>query len=177
MFQNHIQATGYVRKAKLLRSEQAIYSLFGLRQKLADTLDRALADNPYKGLFKALAIGSRADISPQQWQLLMRTGTNHLIAISGLHIGLLAALSGAMVFFIWRRIAYLNLRFPAFMAASVSALLAVVVYAALAGFAIPTQRAFLMLPVVFATVMLRHLLSFLCPVNRLIAGTSGRSTK
>ena len=156
LFQNHIQATGYVRKGKLLRSEQANYSLFGLRQKLADTLDRGLAENPYKGLFKALAIGSRADISPQQWQLLMRTGTNHLIAISGLHIGLFAALSGAMVFFIWRRIAYLNLRFPAFMAASVSALLAAVVYAALAGFAIPTQRALLMLLVVFAAVLLRR---------------------
>ncbi len=83
----------------------------------------------------------------------MRTGTNHLIAISGLHIGLLAALNGAMVFFIWRRIAYLNFRFPAFMVASVSALLAAVVYAALAGFAIPTQRALLMLQVVFAAVI------------------------
>ncbi len=28
LFQNHIQATGYVRKAKLLRPEQAIYNLF-----------------------------------------------------------------------------------------------------------------------------------------------------
>ncbi len=137
-------------------NRQSTICLFGLRQKLADTLDRVLADNPYKGLFKALAIGSRADISPQQWQLLMRTGTNHLIAISGLHIGLLAALNGAMVFFIWRRIAYLNFRFPAFMVASVSALLAAVVYAALAGFAIPTQRALLMLQVVFAAVILRR---------------------
>ncbi len=156
LFQNHIQAIGYVRKAKLLRSEQTEYSLFGLRQKLADNLDRVLADNPYKGLFKALAIGSRADISPQQWQLLIHTGTNHLIAISGLHIGLFAALSGTLVFFIWRRIASLNLRFPAFMAASVSAFLAAVVYAALAGFAIPTQRALLMLMVVFVAVILRR---------------------
>ena len=154
LFQNHIQATGYVRKGKLLSSEQAPCSLSGLRQKLADTLDRVLADNPYKGLFKALAIGSRADISPPQWQLLMRTGTNHLIAISGLHIGLFAALSGAVVFFFWRRMTCLNLRLPAFMAASVSALLAAVVYAALAGFAIPTQRALLMLSVIFAAIML-----------------------
>ncbi len=156
LFQNHIQATGYVRKGKLISSGGSSYNLFGLRQKLADTLDRVLADNPYKGLFKALAIGLRDDISPQQWQLLMRTGTNHLIAISGLHIGLFAALSGTLVFFFWRRIAYLNLRFPALMAASVSALLAAVVYAALAGFAIPTQRALLMLMVVFLAVMLKR---------------------
>ncbi len=156
LFQNHIQATGYVRKGQLLRSELDNYSLFSLRQKLADILDRVLVDNPYKGLFKALAIGSRNDISPQQWQLLMRTGTNHLIAISGLHIGLFAALSGTLVFFIWRRIAYLNLRVPALIAASVSALLAAVIYAALSGFAIPTQRALLMLMVICLAVMLRR---------------------
>lgn len=153
LFQHHIQATGYIRKGQILQDEVSSFDFNGLRQALDSRLDTALQDNPYKGLFKALAIGSRADISTQQWQLLFRTGTNHLMAISGLHIGLLAALSGFLVFALWSRISYLNLKLPAVIAASVAGLLMAFFYAALAGFAIPTQRALIMLIVVFVAII------------------------
>ena len=41
-------------------------------------------------LIKALAIGEKSSISNKQWQVLTSTGTSHLMAISGLHVGLAA---------------------------------------------------------------------------------------
>jgi len=53
LFQNHIQATGYVRNGRRLASEKSENSLLKLRQSLANSLDSVLQNNPYKGLFKA----------------------------------------------------------------------------------------------------------------------------
>lgn len=46
------------------------------------------------GLLRALATGQRADLDPETEALLRRTGTRHLLAISGLHLGLLAGAVG-----------------------------------------------------------------------------------
>lgn len=159
LYQNRILATGYVREGHkldfttppLLRS-----SLSGLRQKVADKLDKSLSDYTYKGLIKALTIGIRHDIEPQQWQQFLRTGTNHLIAISGLHISLMSSLAWLLVNTLWRTNSHLNMRYPATYAASIGAVFIAVIYASLAGFAIPAQRALIMLSVVFIAIMLRR---------------------
>ncbi len=163
LYQNRILATGYVREGYILNtSDQSFFSTFfkvhivNLRQKVASQIDIVLADYPYKGLVKALAIGIRHDIEPEQWQSFLRTGTNHLIAISGLHIGLMSSFIWIIVFALWRSISILNLRCPATYIASVAALIAAIMYAALAGFAIPTQRALIMLCVVFMAIMFKR---------------------
>ncbi len=155
LYQNHIQASGYVLKGHKFKTIETA-SGTQLRQTIAHKLDKALKNNPYKGLFKALAIGYRAELPDNQWQIFFRTGTNHLIAISGLHIGLLSALVWSLVYYLWRRSQMLNQIIPAVFAAGSSALLMASFYAAMAGFAIPTQRALVMLSVVFIAVMFKR---------------------
>jgi competence protein ComEC len=92
-------------------------------------------------LLSALLLGERADLSREQWQQFADTGTSHLVAISGLHIGLIAS----VIFVLARRIFVcfptLLLMLPAQWWALLTALLGASVYAALANFLLPTQRA------------------------------------
>ena len=47
-----------------------------------------LADDPNLGILMALTFGERSDISTAQWKALRDSGLIHLVAISGLHIGI-----------------------------------------------------------------------------------------
>ncbi|MCK5640480.1 MAG: DNA internalization-related competence protein ComEC/Rec2, partial [Gammaproteobacteria bacterium] len=97
--------------------------------------------------------------TPRQWEVLIATGTNHLMAISGLHIGLVAGLVYLLVRWLWVFAGSLALTVPAPKAGAFAALLAAMVYAALAGFSIPTQRALVMIAVAMGAVLLqRHVL-------------------
>jgi competence protein ComEC len=151
LFRHGIRATGYVRnpsQARLLRAHASNRRIGYLRQTLADEIGRALEADTNRGVITALAIGERSGIEPQQWELLLKTGTNHLLAISGLHIGLVAAMFYFLSFRLWRRSMRLCRAWPAQRAAALTAILAGIGYAFLAGFSTPTQRAVIMLSVV-----------------------------
>lgn len=81
--------------------------------------------------------------------MLRSTGTSHLVAISGLHVGLVGAIAGGLVSMVWRRLRWrtraATLAFPAPYAAALAALAAAAGYAALAGFNVPAQRAWWMI--------------------------------
>ena len=66
-----------------------------LRQALTQGIDTALGKREFAGIIRALAVGDRETISHAQWQTLIATGTNHLVAISGLHVGMVAGLCEA----------------------------------------------------------------------------------
>lgn len=156
LWQQRMVATGYIKKSahnQRLHSAGWQNPLPYARQQLYNALNQRLADSPFKGLVLALTLGERQAIPQQQWLTLTQTGTSHLIAISGLHIGLVAGL----VFFLgrhgWRLMPRLCERFPAPQAAALMALAAAAVYAALAGFAIPTQRALIMTAVVLGALL------------------------
>lgn len=116
------------------------------RQRLSDAI-AALGGGPSAALLRALVVGDREGFGSADWRVFTATGTNHLVAISGLHIGLVAGLVGFAAGGVWRRLPVLCARVPAMHAAVVRGTLAALVYAALAGFSIPTQRALLMLAV------------------------------
>jgi competence protein ComEC len=162
LFAQGVKATGYVRPKgdhRLLLQDQPRYYLHRLRQHLRDQLADLLPEAQTNGLLQALAMGDRSNISPAQWQVLMATGTNHLMAISGLHIGLLAGLAFFIVRWCWAWIPPLCLRWPAPRAAAVAAMLIATIYALLAGFSIPTQRAWVMTMVVMALLLFYRPLS------------------
>ncbi len=155
LFRQGIGASGYVRKsADNQKLHDAAWSIDLWRLQLSQRIDEMSGVLQEAGLIKALALGIRHDIPQQHWDALIRTGTNHLLAISGLHIGLVAAFGWLLARWLWRLIPSLCLWLPMQRAAALAALLPASLYAALAGFAVPTQRALIMLAVAAIALLL-----------------------
>ncbi|NML29845.1 DNA internalization-related competence protein ComEC/Rec2 [Paraburkholderia antibiotica] len=115
------------------------------RAVLRARIDTVLADAPHRGIVVALAIGAQDEVSAADWQLMRSTGTSHLVAISGLHIGFVAGLAGWFAATVWRRSGWLGrnwpLRLPAQIVGVTAGALFAALHAALAGFNVPAQRA------------------------------------
>lgn len=158
LFQQRIGATGYVRNHKDNKrlSVASFYSINALRESLLTKLSNHLKDSPNLGLIQGLTTGIRDNISFSQWQTLRLSGTNHLLAISGLHIGLAAAIGFFSVRWLWSRRAKNLLLLPAMEAAAIAGFFAALFYSALAGFAIPTQRALIMVATVMIALLIRR---------------------
>lgn len=153
LFERGIRATGYVRPKSNPRRLQAMvqapaYWVEVLRESMRARIKDVLGDAPATGVIAALAMGDQRAIPPEQWQVYTRTGVNHLMSISGLHVTMLSGLAFALMNFAWRRSARLTLALPAVKAAAAGGLLTAVIYALLAGFAVPAQRTVFMLAVV-----------------------------
>ena len=63
-----------------------------LRARLVERLNASIAPPDGAALIVALSLGERNGFDERDWRILQRTGTSHLVAVSGLHIGLIAAL-------------------------------------------------------------------------------------
>src|SRR5574340_660382 len=126
------------------------------REQVRDKFNATLGNEPYAGILSALAIGDQNSIPPQQWQVFTRTGVNHLMSISGLHITMLASLGFALTYWLWRRSVRLVLFLPARKAAALAALLTAIGYALLSGFAVPAQRTVYMVGAVAAALWLNR---------------------
>jgi len=158
LLERGIRATGYVRpKGQRLMQTQVgtpAYIVEHLRETLRGRIQSALAGTPAAGVIAALVMGDQRAIPSEQWQVFTRTGVNHLMSISGLHVTMLSGLAFALVNFAWRRSSLLVLALPAVKAAAVAGLLVAIAYALLAGFAVPAQRTVFMLAVVAAALWL-----------------------
>jgi competence protein ComEC len=155
LFQQGIRATGYVRDGGDLRPLQdgpGPYWVDRWRQGLRDHLHSTLDGSPAGPVVLALVIGDRSGMTPDQWDTFTRTGTNHLVAISGLHVGLVATSLFFLGRWVWSRSTRLVLLLPAPRAGAIAALIGAFGYSALAGFAVSTQRALIMLVVVLAAL-------------------------
>jgi len=159
LFRNQWRAKGYVRPEvtpQLLDPGTGGYAINRLRQDLGEHIRALMPDSAYAGMVAALANGDSRGVSAEQWRVFRRTGTLHLVAISGLHITLI----GGIVFFIarwlWALPGITVLRLPAPMFGAIAALIAASGYAALAGFAVPAQRALIMLAVAMSGILLRR---------------------
>ncbi|MCM8565822.1 DNA internalization-related competence protein ComEC/Rec2 [Thauera linaloolentis] len=151
LLERGLRATGYVRGgAQRLDADAAgpMDVVHRLRDAVRERFAAVLGDAPYAGILVALVIGEQRGIPPGQWEVFRRTGVAHLVAISGMHITLAAAIAGGSLGWIWRRIPGLVLRCPVRRAQALAAVLAGTGYALLAGLGIPVQRALIMLFVV-----------------------------
>ncbi len=179
LFRRAVAATGYVRSTagNRLTGPHGDTGLNGLRHRLSRAIGSSLAGEPMGAIIKALVVGDRSAMTSAQWQILRATGTSHLMAISGLHIGLVAGLAYFLVIRLWSLTATPVLWLAAPRAAAVAALLAGLIYAGLAGFALPTQRALVMLagfalPTQRALVMLAVIMAGVILRRRMAASTS-----
>jgi competence protein ComEC len=149
LFQHRIRATGYVRnneKNKIIHRASAL-SVNYQRHFLRNLINETDIANFGKSFISALSLGERSKISAKDWQTLAYTGTSHLLAISGLHIGLVAGLFFILGRWLWAFSGSLPLFLASQRFAALSGLSGALMYAALAGFSIPTQRALIMLSV------------------------------
>jgi competence protein ComEC len=159
LFRERLRATGYVRAAPApvyLGPGGARYWIDQWRQQLGERMRALMPESGYAGLIVALANGDSGGVSDGQWETLRRTGTLHLVAISGMHISLIAGLMYWLVRWLWSLSAGAVLRLPAPLAGAIGGLIAAALYAALAGFVIPTQRALVMLAVAMGAVLWRR---------------------
>jgi competence protein ComEC len=150
MLERNLRASGYVRNSgNNLRLDGLVstpdYLIEHLRERVRERFQQVLGDAPYAGVLSALAIGDQAGIPQEQWHVFTRTGVNHLMSISGLHITMLGSLAFFIVYHLWRRSNRLALYLPARKAAAIAGLLAALLYALLSGFSVPAQRTVYML--------------------------------
>ena len=157
--ERNIRATGYIRVKgqNLKQDENAVgfmYQVDRLRMALRERMLAALKDDTFRGVLVALAIGEQGAIPAEQWKVFWRTGTGHLMSISGLHITMVASLFYWLVFNLWARVPALALRLPAQRAAALAGAMAALTYALIAGFSVPTQRTFFMLAAIAVALMI-----------------------
>jgi competence protein ComEC len=144
--------SGYVKTVLELPPSFSIKaSLHALRQRIFSSLNQVIPANDSKGMILALAIGERSSISAEQWQAIKNSGTSHLLAISGLHIGIAAMWSYYFCLFIFSRLRFVIQTIPAQKLAEVASLLGAITIALLSGFGYPAQRALIMLAVFLYT--------------------------
>ncbi|MDN5937602.1 MAG: DNA internalization-related competence protein ComEC/Rec2 [Salinisphaera sp.] len=153
LWRRGIGATGYVRHAQ--RCGDDAWTIDRWRARASAHIDQALAGAPSAAIIEGLTLGDTRSISDAQWQVMRRTGTTHLISVSGLHIGLIAGLIFFLLRWLVPRLPWAA-RLPALSVAALGAGGAALLYAALAGFSVPTQRSLWMVTVVLAAVMVRR---------------------
>ena len=135
-FSKRIIAVGNVKSAVKM-SEDFSYRTDFLQNSLKQTEGLSL-----QGLLIALAFGERAWLDNKTWLIYQQTNTAHLIAISGLHIGLAMGIG-----FFFARLLQLSLptRFISPWFPLCFGVLIALGYAYLAGFSLPTFRAMMAL--------------------------------
>ncbi len=165
LISKNIVATGYVvNQSKTLSgsNHKVLENNQSLRQRLFFQYQQLLPEQgKYQGILLALGFGDRKQLSPRQWQVLQATGTSHLIAISGLHIGLVASFSYVLCMLLISILPLKHDSWPLLNTRYFAILLSLccaVAYGFLAGFSTPTLRALVMLFIFwFSQLCLIHL--------------------
>ena len=142
MLRDRYHAAGYVvsgRRNRLLDSGYPA-GLTGLRARGMRSLERS--ESAALPLLAAVGIGTRHLLADAQWERFAMTGTSHLVAISGLHVGLAGACAFAVCFLV---VAVCRPRRNCVVAAVIGSTIFATLYAAFAGFDVPAQRAAIML--------------------------------
>ncbi|MFH1146460.1 MAG: DNA internalization-related competence protein ComEC/Rec2 [Pseudomonadota bacterium] len=125
------------------------------RIELVNFFDRRLAPVP-ASLYKALIVGDDSGIPKEVYEVFTRTGVNHVLSISGLHMAIVAMLIYALVLWLTKRFPYLLLRFNAFKIAAVCSIPLLFFYGAISGLSSPSVRALIMTLVFLVAVILNR---------------------
>lgn len=151
-------ATGYVKKLEISPpNESGIFTLIKQsynfqRQNLFSHLENITSANQFQGLILALSVGEKSMISSEQWNTFRDSGTSHLLAISGLHIGIASLWSYYLVYFIivfWNFLTKGRYFISPIKPAILASITGGVSIALISGLGYPAQRAVLMLLVFF----------------------------
>lgn len=123
--------------------QHLIYSLERLRSAIGLHIENRLPETT-GSLYKALLIGDRSSIPPEVLEMFKRSGILHILAISGLHLGLVTAALFGSIYWLLRRSEKLVLSIDTRKWAMYLTLPLILVYTMLAGSQPPVLRAFIM---------------------------------
>ena len=154
MFRHGIRARGYILDGQRLPALDGGWWWGRYRELVKDHLIGSGLEN--QGLMRALAIGDRGGVHRDKWTVLIRTGTLHLLAISGLHIGMVAGFCFVLGSMLARVLGRGLLWVPAVVTGAVFAILSGGTYALLAGLTVPTQRAVIMIVAVMTAILVNR---------------------
>lgn len=144
------EATAYLRSANTIKTlqENARNSFFHLierqRAKLARTIDRNVGQGA-DAMIKALILGMKKAIDDDTREAYIKTGTAHLLAISGLHLGIIGFWVYLIASMIAKRSLWVLRRVSVSQFAAALALPTIWIYAMIAGLSVATLRAAFMI--------------------------------
>lgn len=159
LYREGVGATGYVRddaRNTRLAAPSLRYAVTRVRAWVSGRIHDAVPSGRMLGVLQGLAVGDTQAMSPQQWRVFAATGTTHLMAISGLHISMVAAVAAWLGGAIVRRPSAQARGWNAMHGQVIAGASAAVAYSALAGLSVPTQRTLLMLAIYFASRWFRR---------------------
>ena len=133
---NGVHGTGYVRRGERLGPADPAL-LERVHRAIAEQVQR-FRNRPH---LLALATGDGSHLGDEHWSLLRRTGTVHLLVVSGLHVGLVAVFGLVVGRGIGRLVPAWLARMPLGRVAALVSLGAVVGFVWLSGAGIPAVRA------------------------------------
>jgi competence protein ComEC len=157
LFAGGIGALAYVQAGENVRlAAPGAFDLQHWRASTLHRLEQVAGDVPAFRMLAALAIADRRSLLASDRDIFSATGTGHLLAISGLHIGLAAVMG-----FYLGRLALLLCPYGLRLRIAIvlpwcTSWLAALSYSALAGFGVSTQRALIMLSVATLVMLSRR---------------------
>lgn len=151
--QQRIIALGYVvaiGENIFIRHDFFKYPINNIRQYFLGLIEHGLAEREFTAVIIAQVLGVKHNMPAEQMQIFQRSGVAHLMAISGLHIGLIGSMFFWFISILWRYAPSAGSNIAAPWIAAWGALFVSIGYAFLAGFSVATQRSLIMLAVFLA---------------------------
>lgn len=143
---NQIDGIANISKNNRLLQPENVQNINSVRAKIIAGWQDAAARYPQgAGLMTALAVADPSGLSRETWAALRPLGLNHLVSISGLHIGMVAMLATGLALVVLY-LSRLEIARPRVWALGFGVLVGLF-YTALAGFQVPALRSFLMFSV------------------------------
>lgn len=127
-----------------------------IRDEVSKLISRATKDENAQGILKTVLLGDRSSITPDLHDMFLRTGLGHILAISGLHIGMVAAFFFFLFRFILSRSERILLSSSLSKLTALLSVLPVLFYGIVAGMSPSTQRAVIMALVFLAAIILNR---------------------
>ena len=154
MFRERYRASGYVvgGKRNHLLETGSVTRLQRFRARFVASARAATRSDSAAAILAAIGVGARHAITREQWDNFAASGTSHLMAISGLHVGLAALAAFIVAFGVLTPV----MRRNGYVAAIVMGAICALVYSLVSGFGVPARRASIMLAVVAFTVWRRR---------------------
>jgi len=149
---------GYTRVPALeLRPPEKDWSLavYRARKAISESIKTGMQGRE-SGFAAAIAVGDRSDLDRDTVQALRDTNLAHLLAISGLHMGMLTGFVFAMIRLFLALVPFIALRLQIKKIAAVGAMTAALAYLMLSGASVATERAFVMVMVMLGAILVNR---------------------